>query len=109
MHGTAVLAAASLLSVASPARAEFPAAVSAWVGVGLGSGDREEVAASGTFGLAGLEAAWRFRRGRALVATYESSGGPGSTMSPSRSAPSSPSHRDPVSRSSVAAQSALDA
>jgi hypothetical protein len=72
-------AAAALLSlflITSPAHAEFPAALSAWAGAGAGWGHREEVRRTGTlFGYLGIEAAWRFAPGRALVATCEGAGG----------------------------------
>ncbi len=55
-------------------RTEFPAAFSAWAGVGGGSGHGDDAVGSGFFGLAGIEAAWRFAPGRALVATYEGAG-----------------------------------
>jgi hypothetical protein len=62
--------------IASPARAEFPAAVSAWGGFGNGWGSRSGVVNDGSFVLVGAEAAWRFAPGRALVVTYEGGGGP---------------------------------
>ena len=65
-----------ILLSTTPARAEFPAAFSAWVGPGIGSGHREEVRESGPFSVLGAEAAWRFAPGRALVAVYEGAGGP---------------------------------
>jgi hypothetical protein len=57
--------------ISGSARAEFPAGLSAWAGFGAGSGHREEVKGSGWFGLAGIEAAWRYAPGRALVVACE--------------------------------------
>ena len=74
MRRTPAVALLSLILITSPARAEFPAALSAWGGAGLGSGHREEVGDAGSFGLLGVEAAWRFSPGRALVATAERAG-----------------------------------
>ena len=76
MRRAVAIAFLSMVAAANPARAEFPAAGSAWVGLGTGYGQREELRDSGTFGLAGLDAAWRFAAGRAIVLTYEGAGGP---------------------------------
>jgi hypothetical protein len=63
-----------MLLTASPARAEFPVALSAWLGAGPGSGHQQEVGESGRFGVWGIDAAWRYAPGRALVVTYEAAG-----------------------------------
>lgn len=70
-HAAALL---MLFLTAGPARAEFPAALSAWLGAGPGSGHREELGENGPFGVWGIDAAWRYAPGRALVATYEAAG-----------------------------------
>src|SRR5436309_2520793 len=76
MRWGAAVALLSLVMIMSPAQAEFHAAPSAWAGAGAGWGHREEVWEAGPFGLGGVEAAWRFAPGRALVATHEGAGGP---------------------------------
>ena len=73
MRRAPVLALLSLILTANPARAEFPAALSAWAGAGRSSGHREEVGGSAPSGVWGIDAAWRFAPGRALVA-YEGAG-----------------------------------
>jgi hypothetical protein len=74
MCWTPAAALLSLILIASPARAEFPVALSAWLGAGPGSGHQQEVSEGGRFGVWGIDAAWRYRPGRALVVTYEAAG-----------------------------------
>lgn len=80
MRRLSALAVLWLLLVARPAEAEFPAALSAWVGMGPGSVHREEFREVGPFSMTGMEAAWRFAPGRALVAAYENWDGPWGLM-----------------------------